>query len=106
MVPAVLKQPLSPSTYKHYFAALLYAEDFYLEKWSDFQLKNVILELHEAEIKKRSNKYKDYNGSVEKDDKSLWYLRLILSLRSGLSFYQGTWSMHDLRVKKSSRFRV
>ncbi|GLT54783.1 hypothetical protein SLA2020_279520 [Shorea laevis] len=31
MVPAVLKQPLSPSTYKHYFAALLYAEDFYLE---------------------------------------------------------------------------
>ncbi|GLT72009.1 hypothetical protein SLA2020_439830 [Shorea laevis] len=69
MVPAVLEQPLSPSTYKHYFAALLYAEDFYLEKWSDFQLKNVILELHEAEIKKRSNKYKDYNGSVEKDDK-------------------------------------
>jgi helicase MOV-10 len=31
IVPAVLKQPLSPSTYKHYFAALLYAEDFYLE---------------------------------------------------------------------------
>ena len=31
IVPAVLKQPLSPSTYRHYFAALLYAEDFYLE---------------------------------------------------------------------------
>jgi helicase MOV-10 len=31
IVPAVLKQPLSPSTYKHYFAALLYAEDFYSE---------------------------------------------------------------------------
>ncbi|GLT72014.1 hypothetical protein SLA2020_439870 [Shorea laevis] len=25
------KAALSPSTYKHYFAALLYAEDFYLE---------------------------------------------------------------------------
>jgi helicase MOV-10 len=31
VVPVVLKQPLSPSTYKRYFAALLYAEDYYLE---------------------------------------------------------------------------
>jgi helicase MOV-10 len=31
IVPPVLKQPLSPSTYKDYFAALLYAEDYYLE---------------------------------------------------------------------------
>jgi helicase MOV-10 len=31
ILPEVLKQPLSPSTYKHYFAALLYAEDFHLE---------------------------------------------------------------------------
>uniref|UniRef100_A0A2N9J151 Uncharacterized protein n=1 Tax=Fagus sylvatica TaxID=28930 RepID=A0A2N9J151_FAGSY len=31
IVPPVLKQPLSPSTYKAYFAALLYAEDYYLE---------------------------------------------------------------------------
>ena len=29
--PQFLKQPLSPSTYKAYFAALLYAEDYYLE---------------------------------------------------------------------------
>ncbi|XP_059448175.1 probable RNA helicase SDE3 [Corylus avellana] len=69
IVPAVLKQPLSPSTYKHYFAALLYAEDFYLEKWSDFQLQNVILELQEAQIYKRSNEYKNYNRNAEKDDK-------------------------------------
>ena len=31
IVPPVLKQPLSPSTYKAYFAALLYAEDYDLE---------------------------------------------------------------------------
>ena len=29
IVPHVLRKPLSPSTYKSYFAALLYAEDFY-----------------------------------------------------------------------------
>ena len=31
IVPQVLKQPLSPSTYKAFFAALLYAEDYYLQ---------------------------------------------------------------------------
>ena len=31
IAPQVLKQSLSPSTYKAYFAALLYAEDYYLE---------------------------------------------------------------------------
>lgn len=31
IVPKVLDQPLSPMTYKDYFAALLYAEEFYLE---------------------------------------------------------------------------
>lgn len=31
IVPEVLKKPLSPSTYKDYFASLLYAEDYYLE---------------------------------------------------------------------------
>ncbi|XP_031275552.1 cell wall protein RBR3-like [Pistacia vera] len=36
IVPNVLKKPLSPSTYKDYFAALLHAEDFYIEKWSGF----------------------------------------------------------------------
>jgi helicase MOV-10 len=30
-VPGVLNEPLSLSTYKDYFAALLYAEDFYIE---------------------------------------------------------------------------
>jgi helicase MOV-10 len=31
IVPEVLNEMLSPSTYKDYFAALLYAEDFYIE---------------------------------------------------------------------------
>ena len=31
IVPGVLYKPLSPSTYKDYFAALLYAEDYYIE---------------------------------------------------------------------------
>lgn len=31
IVPDVLKKPLTPQTYKDYFATLLYAEDFYLE---------------------------------------------------------------------------
>ncbi|CAK9138004.1 unnamed protein product [Ilex paraguariensis] len=31
VVPGVLKKPLSPLTYKDYFHALLYAEDYYLE---------------------------------------------------------------------------
>lgn len=50
IVPGVLKQPLSMSTYKNYFHALLYAEDCYLEKWDGFEMKNVNLELHNAEI--------------------------------------------------------
>ena len=31
IVPPILKKPLSAQTYKDYFAALLYAEDYYLE---------------------------------------------------------------------------
>ncbi|CAI9787053.1 unnamed protein product [Fraxinus pennsylvanica] len=50
IVPGVLKQPLSMSTYKNYFHALLYAEDCYLKKWDGFEMKNVNLELHNAEI--------------------------------------------------------
>ncbi|XP_039158731.1 probable RNA helicase SDE3 [Eucalyptus grandis] len=52
IVPGVLQKPLSPSTYKDYFAALLYAEDFYIEKWTDFILKDVTLELHHLTINK------------------------------------------------------
>ncbi|XP_077247146.1 putative RNA helicase SDE3 [Tasmannia lanceolata] len=44
-VPDVLRKPLSLSTYADYFATLLYAEDYYLEKWSKFILKGVTLEL-------------------------------------------------------------
>ncbi|KAJ4710486.1 P-loop containing nucleoside triphosphate hydrolase [Melia azedarach] len=68
-VPDILKKPLSPSTYKDYFAALLYAEDFYHEKWSNYQLKNVTLELHVAEIYDRSTEKKNLKKSHKKDDK-------------------------------------
>ncbi|KAL4273897.1 hypothetical protein GQ457_13G006630 [Hibiscus cannabinus] len=63
IVPEVLKKPLSPSTYKDYFAALLHAEDYYTEKWSDFELKNVTLELHPASIYEKS-------GENKMDDKT------------------------------------
>ncbi|KAM4080591.1 hypothetical protein ACJW30_11G029300 [Castanea mollissima] len=69
IVPEVLKQPLSPSTYKAYFAALLYAEDYYLDKWSDFLLKKVTLELEKAAVFKKSKKNKYSKGSAEKADK-------------------------------------
>ncbi|KAK9188403.1 hypothetical protein WN944_019806 [Citrus x changshan-huyou] len=69
IVPHVLEKPLSPSTYKDYFAALLYAEDFYIEKWSGFQLFNVTLELHKAAIYDKSLKNKNLEESYETDDK-------------------------------------
>ncbi|KAL6292475.1 hypothetical protein ACE6H2_000617 [Prunus campanulata] len=56
IVPKVLKQPLSPTTYKDYFAALLYAEEFYHEKWADFNMKNVTLKLQKAAVYKNLDK--------------------------------------------------
>ncbi|KAK1387286.1 hypothetical protein POM88_015464 [Heracleum sosnowskyi] len=56
IVPRVLKKPLTPQTYKDYFAALLYAEDYYLEKWDEFEMKNVTLKLQEAELHGRKGK--------------------------------------------------
>ncbi|XP_030966291.1 probable RNA helicase SDE3 [Quercus lobata] len=69
IVPQVLKQPLSPSTYKAFFAALLYAEDYYLEKWTDFLLEKVTLKLEKATVYKEKNEHKYSDGSDEKDDK-------------------------------------
>ncbi|KAF3455901.1 hypothetical protein FNV43_RR00543 [Rhamnella rubrinervis] len=69
IVPDVLKKPLSPLTYKDYFAALLYAEDYYHEKWSDFEMENVTLELQKAVISKRHNKNKHVNQSKKEDNK-------------------------------------
>ncbi|KAK2635699.1 hypothetical protein Ddye_030491 [Dipteronia dyeriana] len=66
IVPGVLYKPLSPSTYKDYFAALLYAEDYYIEKWSDFQLVNITIELQEAEISRNSSNKKHFYESDEK----------------------------------------
>ncbi|XP_022993138.1 probable RNA helicase SDE3 isoform X2 [Cucurbita maxima] len=60
--PHVLRKPLSPSTYKSYFAALLYAEDYYYKKWSDYKLRNVSLELQQITIHKGPNKKTKFNG--------------------------------------------
>ncbi|XP_008223914.1 PREDICTED: probable RNA helicase SDE3 [Prunus mume] len=56
IVPKVLKQPLSSTTYKDYFAVLLYAEEFYHEKWADFNIKNVTLKLQKAAVYKNQDK--------------------------------------------------
>ncbi|KAH7521177.1 hypothetical protein FEM48_Zijuj07G0005600 [Ziziphus jujuba var. spinosa] len=70
IVPEILKKPLSPLTYKDYFAALLYAEEYYYEKWSDFEMKNVTLELQKSRVSKRHKKHKNVNdGSNKPDDK-------------------------------------
>ncbi|XP_063937159.1 probable RNA helicase SDE3 [Daucus carota subsp. sativus] len=68
IVPGVLKKPLSPQTYKDYFEALLYAEDYYLEKWDGFEMTNVTLKLNEAEIHRRKGKSKNKNNN-QKDEK-------------------------------------
>ncbi|ERN09390.1 hypothetical protein AMTR_s00029p00036900 [Amborella trichopoda] len=60
-VPEVLEKPLSAMNYSEYFAALLYAEDIYLETWSDFVLEEVIVKLYEEPDSpteaKHENKY-------------------------------------------------
>ncbi|KAK4842238.1 hypothetical protein QYF36_018113 [Acer negundo] len=68
IVPGVLYKPLSPSTYTDYFAALLNAEDHYIEKWNDFQLENVTVELQEAEIYRKFSNKKHFHESDEKKD--------------------------------------
>ncbi|KAK9266327.1 hypothetical protein L1049_001670 [Liquidambar formosana] len=70
IVPGVLKKPVSPLTYKDYFAALLYAEDYYVEKWNGFKLHNVTLKLEKAAIYRKSNKKRYLNERDEKDDKT------------------------------------
>ncbi|PRQ54840.1 putative RNA helicase SDE3, P-loop containing nucleoside triphosphate hydrolase [Rosa chinensis] len=67
IAPKVLNRPLSPTTYKDYFAALLYSEDFYLEKWSDFLLKGVTLALDESPIYKNRKKEALYKNRKKED---------------------------------------
>ncbi|PKU73331.1 putative helicase MOV-10 isoform X2 [Dendrobium catenatum] len=45
IVPPVLTCPVSPSTYCDFFATLLYAEDYYIEKWNKYLLEGITLEL-------------------------------------------------------------
>ncbi|XP_065872755.1 extensin-like [Euphorbia lathyris] len=79
-VPDVLKKPLTLSTYKDYFTALLYAEDFYIEKWSEFKLVNVTLKLQKAEVFKWSHS----RDTHVKEEKTFDALRI------GHFFYRGT----------------
>ncbi|XP_072961888.1 probable RNA helicase SDE3 [Typha angustifolia] len=74
IVPSVLKGSLCPANYANYFAALLYAEDFYCEKWSEYVLADVTLKLlsKEAFFKapnlngtKKNNKSRTGNCFVE-----------------------------------------
>ncbi|XVF67016.1 hypothetical protein PTKIN_Ptkin10aG0086800 [Pterospermum kingtungense] len=76
IVPQVLKNPLSPSTYQDYFAALLYAEDYYIEKWSGFELLDVSVELHPASIYKNSGGSKYSKASNKMDDKTFVVLKV------------------------------
>ncbi|CAH9095403.1 unnamed protein product [Cuscuta epithymum] len=68
-VPHALKEPLSISTYKDYFRALLYAEDYYLEKWDGFKMFDVTLELHDAAIYKRKSSHSSFSEDDKKDKK-------------------------------------
>ncbi|TYI95693.1 hypothetical protein E1A91_D01G016000v1 [Gossypium mustelinum] len=70
IVPKVLKKPLSASTYRDFFAALLYAEDSYIEKWGSFALENVPMELHSATIYQKSGGNKHSKASEKMDDKT------------------------------------
>ncbi|XP_068326913.1 probable RNA helicase SDE3 isoform X2 [Pyrus communis] len=56
IAPKVLNQPLSPVTYKDYFSALLYAEEFFYEKWPHFDLENVTVELQRAAVFKKPDR--------------------------------------------------
>ncbi|XP_052485037.1 probable RNA helicase SDE3 [Gossypium raimondii] len=69
-VPEILKKPLSASSYQDFFAALLYAEDSYIEKWSSFALENVSMEFHSATISQKSGENKHLKASKKMDDKS------------------------------------
>uniref|UniRef100_A0A803Q781 Helicase MOV-10-like beta-barrel domain-containing protein n=1 Tax=Cannabis sativa TaxID=3483 RepID=A0A803Q781_CANSA len=55
IVPEILKKILSPTRYKDYFSALLYAEDYYYEKWNDYKLLDVTLEFRKETISKNKN---------------------------------------------------
>lgn len=70
VVPQVLKKPLSISTYKDYFRALLYAEDVYIEKWDGFEMKDVTLELHDAAIYKRKSRHDRIDEDGPKHEKT------------------------------------
>ncbi|KAL5710192.1 RNA helicase [Ranunculus cassubicifolius] len=50
VVPHVLRRHVTLANYKNFFEALMYAEDYYYEKWSEYLLKDVKLELHERAI--------------------------------------------------------
>ncbi|RWR92621.1 putative RNA helicase SDE3 [Cinnamomum micranthum f. kanehirae] len=82
-VPEGLKEHVSPSNYVDYFAALLYAEDYYMEKWSEFLeefvLSGITLRLREETISgkpRKSNKtvYMNQMGILECNEEKKVYV--------------------------------
>ncbi|KAJ3680380.1 hypothetical protein LUZ60_016658 [Juncus effusus] len=79
IVPPVLKKPVSPSTYSDYFSTLLYAEDFYCEKWSDYLLEDVTVELLSKESYFRNhsgNKNNNQNSNKNKNKNKNKYSKI------------------------------
>ncbi|KAF3322321.1 putative RNA helicase SDE3 [Carex littledalei] len=73
IVPPVLHKPLSPDTYADYFATLLYAEDIYCEKWSNYLLKDVTIKLRirqNSRLRVQSNKKKSTKSSDSETQKN------------------------------------
>ncbi|ERN09391.1 hypothetical protein AMTRI_Chr09g32090 [Amborella trichopoda] len=68
-VPDVLIKPLSASTYSNYFASLLYAEDVYVETWSDFVLEGITVQIYQELTNRDKTRYKnnDQKTSTKKN---------------------------------------
>ncbi|URD78396.1 hypothetical protein MUK42_02754 [Musa troglodytarum] len=67
-VPPVLKMPLSPQNYAEYFATLLYAEDYELEKWSDYLVSEVTLDLRAKTAFRTENARQTRKSSGNQND--------------------------------------
>ena len=70
IVPGVFYKPLSPSTYKDYFAVLLYAEDYYIEVHQMIILYNGFMDIETYSVICWLN----VNSRVTDDETSLPYM--------------------------------
>ncbi|KAJ8511946.1 hypothetical protein OPV22_002380 [Ensete ventricosum] len=68
IVPPVLKMPLSPQNYAEYFTTLLYAEDYEQEKWCDYLLSEVTLDLRAQTEFRTQNTRQTRKSSKKQND--------------------------------------